>query len=90
MPNAEAYWIDRVLYDVQHDEAARDRFKDDPVAYVEKLPLSAERKAALATNAFGPLYLAGANPYLLRAHCLAMGVTEDAYLAQMRAVLNDA
>lgn len=86
MPTAEAYWIDRVLFDVQHDADARQRFVDDPHDYLEAVPLSDERKAELAANAFGPLYLAGANPYLLRAHCLAMNVTEDDYLAQMRAV----
>jgi hypothetical protein len=58
----------------------------DPQAYLEDVALSEERKADLCANAFGPLYLAGANPYLLRAHCLAIGITEDDYLDQMRAV----
>jgi protocatechuate 4,5-dioxygenase alpha chain len=86
MPTTEQYWIDRVLFDVQHDASARQRFVDDPHAYLADIPLNAKRKTELAANAFGPLYLAGANPYLLRAHCLAMNVTEEDYLAQMRAV----
>lgn len=86
MPNPEAYWIDRVLYDVQHDEQARLKFKADPAAYLKEIPLSDQLKAELGASAFGPLYLAGANPYLLRAHCLAMDVDESDYLAQMRAV----
>jgi Aromatic-ring-opening dioxygenase LigAB, LigA subunit len=88
MPSPESYLIDRVLFDVQHDADARRRFQEDPHAYLEGVPLSSERKAELASSAFGPLYRAGANPYLLRAHCLVMGVTEDDYLAQMRAVEN--
>ena len=86
MPNPEAYWIDRVLFDVQHDDDARRRFKDDPADYLRGVPLSSQRKAELAANAFGPLYLAGANPYLLRGHCLAMNVPEDDFLTQLRAV----
>ena len=88
MPTAEAYWIDRVLFDVQHDAEHLRRFKQDPAAYLADVPLSEQRKAELAASAFGPLYIAGANPYLLRAHCLAMGVSESDYLGQMRAVVD--
>ena len=89
MPTAEAYWINRVLFDVQHDDDRRRRFKQDPAAYLAAVPLSEQRKAEIGANAFGPLYLAGANPYLLRAHCLAMGISENDYLGQMRAVADE-
>jgi hypothetical protein len=89
MPSPESYWIDRVLFEVQHNADARRRFKADPETYLKSVPLPAERKAELSASAFGPLYLAGANPYLLRAHCLAMDISEDDFLAQMRAVSDD-
>jgi protocatechuate 4,5-dioxygenase alpha chain len=87
MPSAESYHIDRVLFDVQHNADHRKRFQCDPHTYLRAVPLSPERKADLVANAFGSLYIAGANPYLLRAHCLAMNVSEEDYLAQMRAVV---
>lgn len=86
MPSPESYRIDRVLFDVQHKDDHRKQFQADPHAYLRTVPLSPERKAELATNDFGPLYVAGANPYLLRAHCLAMNISEEDYLSQMRAV----
>lgn len=86
MPSPESYQIDRVLFDVQHKADHREQFRADPHAYLRAVPLSPERKAELAANDFGALYLAGANPYLLRAHCLVMQIPEENYLAQMRAV----
>lgn len=86
MPSPESYLIDRVLFDVQHKADHREQFQADPHAYLRAVPLSPERKAELAANDFGALYLAGANPYLLRAHCLVMRIAEEDYLAQMRAI----
>jgi protocatechuate 4,5-dioxygenase alpha chain len=86
IPTPEAYWIDRVLYDTQHDPAEMARFRADPDAYCRDMPLSARSKGFLVKNDIGQLYLAGANPYLLRAHCLGLGVPEGEYLAALRAV----
>ena len=89
VPTPEAYWIGRVLFDVQHKPADMERFRRDPDAYLADVPLSPERKADIRDHHFGRLYLAGANPYLLRAHCLAMGVSEGEFLGQLRAVLKE-
>jgi hypothetical protein len=86
IPTPEAYWIDRVLYDTQHDAAQMKRFRADPTAYLRGMPLSPDAKQALVENNIGALYLAGANAYLLRAHCLGLNVPEAEYLAALRAV----
>jgi Aromatic-ring-opening dioxygenase LigAB, LigA subunit len=89
MPDTQAYWIDRVLFDVQHKPAEMERFKRDSVAYLADLPLSDAVRQLLRDNDIGQLYLAGANPYLLRAHCLGLRIPEDKYLAALRAVARE-
>lgn len=86
MPNADAYWADRVLYDVHHQPSHLDRFKQDADAYMAAVPLPANLKAAIRDNDIGSLYRAGVNPYLLRAHCLGMRMPEVEYLAALRAI----
>lgn len=86
MPTVEAYRIDRILYDVQHDPAEEARFFADPDAYIAGVELSDRARAALKSTDVGALYLLGANPYLLRAYCLQLRMPEAAYLAALRAV----
>lgn len=89
IPTASAYWIDRVLYDTQHKPEEMARFRADPAAYLADLPLSDKAKDILARNDIGQLYLAGANPYLLRAHALSLRVPEEVYLGALRAVAEE-
>jgi hypothetical protein len=86
MPDAIAYDIDRILFDVQHKRPDFNRFVADRDAYMAAFSLPPAIKQALKDNDFGQLYLAGANPYLLRAHCLALQVPEDVFLDSLRAV----
>jgi hypothetical protein len=88
MPTPEAYWMDRVLYDIHHKPSDLDRYKADPDAYMAQIPLPAALKAAIRDNEIGTMYLAGVNPYLLRAHCLGLHIPEQAFLASLRAVAN--
>lgn len=85
-PDTEAYWIDRVLYDTQHKPAEMTRFRADPAAYMAAMPISEHAKRAVRDTDIGALYLAGANPYLLRAHCLGLRIPEEQYLGALRAV----
>ncbi len=89
IPSPEAYWINRVLYDTQHKPAEMARFDADPAAYCRDMPLTEAAKAHLAGPDIGQLYLAGANPYLLRAHCLHLRIPEADYLGALRAVAED-
>lgn len=87
MPTPEAYRVNKILYDVQHDRAEEARYFADPAAYVAGFPQLAPASArALIENDIGRLYVLGANPYLLRAYCLQLKVPEQDYLAALRAV----
>lgn len=87
MPTPEAFRINRILYDVQHDRAKERRYFADPAAYLDGHPgLSPPALSALATTDIGALYRLGANPYLLRAYCLQLRIPEEHYLGALRAV----
>lgn len=90
MPSTQAYWIDRVLYDIHHKEGHLARYTTDPAAYLAPIPLSEPIKSLIRDDAIGELYLAGANPYLLRAHCLGLHIPETQFLASLRAVAGEA
>lgn len=85
MPTHDAYWMDRVLYEVHHQPSHLERYRADPDAYMNDLPLPPALKAAIRDNDIGAMYLAGVNPYLLRAHCLGLHIREDVFLASLRA-----
>lgn len=87
LPSQEAYAINRVLYDVQHDRAEELRYFADPRAYLAGASgLSAGAHDALSAIDVGKLYLLGANPYLLRAFCLQLRMPEAEYLEALRAI----
>jgi hypothetical protein len=90
MPTLEAYWIGRVLYDVHHKSGHLERYKKDPNQYMTDIPLTEKSKAMIRDNAVGELFMAGANPYLLRAHCLGIGIPELQFLSSLRAVAKEA
>lgn len=90
IPTSQAYWIDRVLFDLHHKEGHLQRYHDSPDAYLAAIPLSPEIKALIRDNAVGALYLAGANPYLLRAHCLGLHMPDSDFVASLRAVAGEA
>ena len=86
MPTPQAYWMNRILFDVHHQASHLERYKADPDAYMLGTPLSPELKAAIRDNDIGAMYLAGVNPYLLRAHCLGLHISEKTFLESLRAV----
>jgi protocatechuate 4,5-dioxygenase alpha chain len=89
MPTPDAYWIDRVLYDVHHQPDDLARYLQSADAYLKDIPLPDTLKAAIRDNQIGDLYLAGANPYLLRAHCLGLRMPEADFLRSLRAVAKE-
>ncbi len=86
IPSQSAYWLNRVLFDVHHDEGHLARYRADAGAYLAALPLSDELRDAIRENRIGAMYLAGANPYLLRAHCLGLRISEADFLSSLHAV----
>ncbi len=86
MPTPECYWIDRVLFDVHHKDGHLQRYREDPLEYMQGIPLPARIKEHIRDNEMGALYLAGANPYLLRAHALGVHMPEQDFLQSLRAI----
>ena len=89
MPTPEAYWINKILFDVQHKPDHAKRFWADPPAYMGDVPLTEHSRDLLTRNDIGGLYAAGANPYLLRAYCLQQRMPEKVYLDALRALDED-
>jgi Aromatic-ring-opening dioxygenase LigAB, LigA subunit len=90
MPSIDAYWMNRVLFDVHHVPGHLGRYKENPDAYMAATPLPEPLKAAIRDNEIGQMYLAGANPYLLRAHCLGLRIAEVDFLKSLKAVSKEA
>lgn len=86
MPTPDAYQMNRILFDVHHQDSHLERYKSDPDAYMADVPLPAQLKAAIRNNDIGAMYLAGVNPLLLRAHCLGLQISELAFVESLRAV----
>lgn len=86
MPTHDAYWMNRVLFDVHHQASHLERYKADPDAYMAEVPIEPALKAAIRDNDIGAMFLAGVNPYLLRAHCLGLRISEQVFVQSLRAV----
>ena len=80
----EAYWLDKVLYELHHNADDLARYERDPEGYLERYPLTEKMKRAVLENDVAELYLFGVNPYLLRAHCIGMRIPERESLAALR------
>jgi len=87
MPTPQAYWINRILFDVHHKPGHLEQYRRDPDAYMSAIPLPPEVKALVRDNEIGAMYLAGANPYLLR---LGLHISEATFLASLRAIAAEA
>ena len=85
MPTPDAYWMNKVLYEAHHLASHLERYCLDPDDYMKDIPLPAALKAAIRDNDIGAMYLAGVNPYLLRAHCLGLHIPEVEFIRSLRA-----
>ncbi|WP_454736111.1 subunit of meta cleavage enzyme [Cupriavidus necator] len=86
IPSQAAYWMNRVLFDVHHLDSHLEAYRQDPDAYLAAVPLTEALRAAIRDNDIGAMYMAGANPYLLRAHCLGLHISEAVFLDSLRAI----
>jgi len=84
MPTAEAYLLNKVLFELHHKADDLAAYRDDPEAYLDRYDLTPRARAAVRGNDVAGLYLVGANPYLLRAHCIGMRIPEAESLAALR------
>jgi hypothetical protein len=86
MPSATAYLVSKVLYRLHHRPEDLAAFKADRTAYLSRYPLSDALIAAFRDDDIATLYRSGTNPYLLRAHCIGVGIPEGVSLAALRSV----
>jgi protocatechuate 4,5-dioxygenase alpha chain len=84
MPTAEAYGLNKVLFQLHHQAGDLLRYQQEPDAYLDQFALSANARRAILQNDVAQLYLLGCNPYLLRAHCIGMRIPEAESLAALR------
>ncbi len=84
MPSATSYLVSKVLYRLHHRAADLAAFKTDRMAYLAQYPLTEELRTAFRDDDIATLYRSGTNPYLLRAHCIGVGVPEHVSLAALR------
>lgn len=84
MPTAEAYGLNKVLFQLHHQEGDLLRYQQDAPAYLARFDLSVAARQAILDNDVERLYLLGCNPYLLRAHCIGMRIPEAESLAALR------
>ena len=84
MPTPRAYAADKVLYDLHHKQDHLARYTADASRYLDDYALDDETRRAFLNNEIGRLYLIGANPYLIRAHCVGMRIPEAQSIASLK------
>lgn len=84
MPSATSYLVSKVLYRLHHRPEDLAAFKTDRMAYLAQYPLPETLLAAFRDDDVATLYRSGTNPYLLRAHCIGVGIPEKVSLAALR------
>lgn len=90
MPTPEAYTLDKVLYTLHHAAGDLAQYLRDPDDYLQRFSLTPRLKALIVDNDVAGLYLAGVNPYILRAHCIGVRIPEAVSLAALRSAAQEA
>ena len=88
IPTTQSYALNKVLFDLHHKAEHLARYKADAQAYLGESGLSPVNKQAMLTHDVAQLYLSGANPYLLRAHCIGIGIPEKESVGALKALLS--
>lgn len=65
------YAVDKVLWQVSHDEAFRNAFFADPPSAIAARELDAAERAALSAQDLRALFAMGAHPFLLYSFAIA-------------------
>ncbi len=90
MPTSEAYWLNKVLFELHHKPDDLARYRREPDAYLDGFQLTPRAREAIRGNDVATLYLCGCNPYLLRAHCIGMGIPEPVSVGALKALAKEA
>lgn len=89
MPTSEAYWLNKVLFELHHKPDDLARYRRDANAYLVAFELTGRAREAILGNDVAALYLCGVNPYLLRAHCIGMGIPEAVSVGALKALAKE-
>ena len=83
------YFVQKLLYQVNRDEHAAKRFKDEFCSFLREYDLTEEEVSALKRRDIGLLYVMGVNGQILMHFAAMSGYEWNEYLAAMRAGLRE-
>ncbi|HWO42489.1 MAG TPA: aromatic ring-opening dioxygenase subunit LigA [Candidatus Eisenbacteria bacterium] len=73
------YQLQKLIYQVNRDRAARERYREDPAAFARDYELTDEERRAVLDLDIRALYTLGVHPLLLRPFTLLHRVSNDDY-----------
>lgn len=90
IPTTQSYALNKVLFDLHHQPEHLAQYKLNAETYLSHSGMSQVAKHAMLNNDVAQLYLSGANPYLLRAHCIGIGIPEKDSVGALKSLLSQA
>ena len=87
IPTTQSYALNKVLFDLHHKPDHLERYKSSAQSYLNGSELSQVAINAMLNNDVATLYLSGANPYLLRAHCIGVGIPDKDSVGALKSLL---
>lgn len=76
--------LQRLLWDLRHDDATRDAFRSSPASVVDRYCIDAPARAAVLDGDVATLLDLGVNPLLVLAAARATGIPRERYYEQVR------
>jgi hypothetical protein len=81
---ASDYWLSKLFWDLQQPPAQAE-YRADRLKVLERYPLKPEIRAAVLADDVAALSKFS-NPYLLRFYFFAIGMKDDEFISQLRAI----
>ncbi len=78
------YYLSKLMFDLNRDEAVKARFAEDASRVVGNYALTEEERGAVLDGDIGLLYVLGVNGQLLMHYAALLGVEWSDYLQRMR------
>jgi hypothetical protein len=78
------YYVQKLLYQLNRDEAVRKRFGADKTTLLNEYELTAEERKAIDDGDIGLLYVMGVNGQILMHYAALLGQPWDVYIKAMR------
>lgn len=78
------YYLQKFLYELNRDDAVKEKYHKDPEALISEFDLSPEESKALREGDIGLLYVLGVNGQILMHFAALLGIEWFDYLKMMR------